>query len=59
MPHRRRLYLDNEINNKYKAERENDPMFNVNGTPVDLLYPINSQFYKSTMALQTNSLSLP
>ncbi|KAE8304904.1 hypothetical protein GL50803_0032730 [Giardia duodenalis] len=41
-----RLYLDNEINNKYKAERENDPMFNVNGTPVDLLYPINSQFYK-------------
>ncbi|EET01600.1 Hypothetical protein GSB_32730 [Giardia duodenalis] len=41
-----RLYLDDEINNKYKAERESDPMFNVNGTPVDLLYPINSQFYK-------------
>lgn len=41
-----RLYLDDNITKEYKDTREKDPMFDVNGTPVDLLYPMDSQFYK-------------
>lgn len=41
-----RLYLDDKINKEYKTVREKDPMFDVNGTPVDLVYPMDSQFYK-------------